>query len=271
MKLNFGCGKRFSENWINIDFHSDDRRVRRVNLLSGFPYPDNSMDAVYSSHVLEHFRRSEGVYLITEAFRVLRKGGILRIVLPDLEGSCGEYLRILSLPEDDEKKKLYSWIIVELVDQMVRTEREGEIGSFIRGLSTDTNDDFRRYILSRTQTGFLDNEALQSITPWQKLGRLTPQKLAAKLTYAYIKLVSALLPRNLRGMVHINTDIGERHRWMYDGYSLKLLFEESGFSQVKRMKHDESAILGFRADLLDEEADGSPYKRNSIYMEGVKP
>ena len=35
-KLNFGCGDRFAEGWVNIDFHSSDRRVKRVNLLPGY-------------------------------------------------------------------------------------------------------------------------------------------------------------------------------------------------------------------------------------------
>jgi len=94
-KLNFGCGARIAANWTNIDFHSSDSRVRRVNLLAGFPFPDNYFDVVYSSHVLEHFTRDQGLFLIREAHRVLKPGAILRIVVPDLEGSCREYLRSL--------------------------------------------------------------------------------------------------------------------------------------------------------------------------------
>jgi hypothetical protein len=71
-------------------------------------------------------------------------------------------------------------------------------------------------------------------------------------------------------MVMVNTDIGERHRWMYDEYSLKLLFEEAGFSQIRRMTYNESALSDFNTFHLDCEADGTPYKRNSIFMEGVK-
>ena len=102
-KLNFGCGNRFADNWENIDFHSEDSQVKRVNLFAGFPYVNESFEAVYSSHVLEHFDRAQGRFMINESYRVLRKGGVLRIVVPDLQGSCTEYLRILSLPEGAEK------------------------------------------------------------------------------------------------------------------------------------------------------------------------
>ena len=70
-KLNFGCGTRFSDSWVNIDFDSYDSRVQRVNLLSGFPFADSSFDAVYSSHVLEHFDRDRGHFLLSESFRVM--------------------------------------------------------------------------------------------------------------------------------------------------------------------------------------------------------
>ncbi len=270
MKLNFGCGNRFSREWENIDFHSDDSNVRRVNLLAGFPYQDASMSAVYSSHVLEHFDRTMGSFLLKESFRVLRKGGILRIVVPDLQGSCDEYVRILSLPDDAEKKKLYSWIIIELLDQMVRNTRSGEMGSFVHKVSSGNDNDFKEYILSRTQTDFLHSTAPTQASLSSKLGKLTFQKLSTKLSYLYLKCVSQLIPSSLRSMVMVNTDIGERHRWMYDEYSLKLLFEEAGFSQIRRMTYNESALSDFNTFHLDCEADGTPYKRNSIFMEGVK-
>jgi len=72
-KLNFGCGDRLAEGWVNIDFHSSDRRVKRVNLLAGFPYPENSFDVVYSSHVLEHFTPDQALFLLKEAHRVMKK------------------------------------------------------------------------------------------------------------------------------------------------------------------------------------------------------
>jgi hypothetical protein len=37
--------------------------LKRVNLLAGFPFPDNYFDVVYSSHVLEHFTRDQGLFL----------------------------------------------------------------------------------------------------------------------------------------------------------------------------------------------------------------
>jgi ubiquinone/menaquinone biosynthesis C-methylase UbiE len=56
------------------------------------PFPDCSADAVYASHVLEHLYREQGQQLIRESFRVLVLGGIVRIVVPDLNSIVREYL-----------------------------------------------------------------------------------------------------------------------------------------------------------------------------------
>lgn len=48
---------------------------------------------------------------------------LLRIVVPDLENICREYLRILELARQDKKyQEKYNWIVVELLDQLVRVK-----------------------------------------------------------------------------------------------------------------------------------------------------
>lgn len=267
-KLNFGCGTRFSSKWINVDFHSDDSRVQRVNLLSGFPFADSSFEAVYSSHVLEHFDRDQGKFLLAESYRVLQKGGILRIVVPDLQGSCNEYLRILSLPDNIEKEKLYSWIIIELLDQMVRNVPSGKMGEFIDRVNLGDDEEFNNYIGSRTQNTEWKRQSKSTFR--EKFKKITPQKLSTKMSYWYLTAVSLLIPVSLRSMVFVQTGIGERHRWMFDEYGLALLFKDVGFKEVRRVEFNESGISGFNSDHLDSNPDGGPYKHNSIYVEGIK-
>ena len=72
-------------------------------------------------------------------------------------------------------------------------------------------------------------------------------------------------------MVFAETGIGERHRWMYDVYGLKLLFEENGFCDCTAFSYNESGIPNFQEDFLDCNTDSSSYKNNSIYIEGKKP
>lgn len=65
------------------------------------PFPDNTFDEVYASHVLEHIPWTRTVNALKEAHRVLKPGGLLEIWVPDFEyiaecymdGICGDKWR----------------------------------------------------------------------------------------------------------------------------------------------------------------------------------
>lgn len=61
------------------------------NLRRPLFFPDSQFEFVYLSHVLEHFRWQEGASLLKECFRVLRPGGVLRVVVPDLVHHVDRY------------------------------------------------------------------------------------------------------------------------------------------------------------------------------------
>ena len=114
MKLHLGCGPYFVKNWVNVDYSLGARLahlpvvgavVRRTgvfniawnpeiilhDLTRPLPWPDESAEHIYSSHTLEHLRREDGQRLLEECFRILRPGGSLRIVVPDLAEIVGDY------------------------------------------------------------------------------------------------------------------------------------------------------------------------------------
>jgi predicted SAM-dependent methyltransferase len=114
-KLNLGCGSQVPDGWINVDyamgarfakipsFHSLNKKLRIFetdwsdkiyihNLTRKFPWADSTIDVVYSSHTLEHFSREDGRRFLKECHRVLRKNGIIRIVVPDLRYEVDEYI-----------------------------------------------------------------------------------------------------------------------------------------------------------------------------------
>jgi hypothetical protein len=267
--LNFGCGTRYASGWTNIDFHGDGNHVRRVNLLAGFPFPDNSFDVAYSSHVLEHFTPQQGAFLIREACRVLKPGGTLRTVVPDLEASCREYLRILAINDSDpEKATYYNWIKIELLDQLVRTSSGGEMGPLMRSVANRGDRKMIEYVQSRIENDLGTLEPQESLMT--RLARVTPGKAMTNLTYLYLEIVKSLIPKNLRPMVWSGTSIGEKHRWMYDRYGLLLLMKDCGLTDVRFLAFNESRIPGFRDYHLDSNPDGTPYKTGSLYCEGIK-
>lgn len=60
---------------VNPDYCCDIRQL---------PFESNFADIVYSSHVLEHFTRADCSDILEEFLRVLKPGGELRIVVPNL-------------------------------------------------------------------------------------------------------------------------------------------------------------------------------------------
>jgi SAM-dependent methyltransferase len=82
LRVNLGCGISLLEGWINIDIDVGDIRC---DLRDGIPLDTGAVRFVYASHVLEHFDREDGQQLLLEIRRVLAPGGVLRLVVPDLE------------------------------------------------------------------------------------------------------------------------------------------------------------------------------------------
>jgi SAM-dependent methyltransferase len=114
IRVNLGCGETVPEGWINVDYSIGARLVRvpvlkvilrwlglfnadwsdRVlihDLRTTLPWTDNSIDAVYSSHTLEHMTLEDGSSLLRECYRSLKSGGAIRIVVPDLEDMVQAY------------------------------------------------------------------------------------------------------------------------------------------------------------------------------------
>jgi len=116
MRLNLGCGSRVPHEWINVDYALGARFMkipyfRIINkklklfdldwsekiflhdLTKKFPWTDNSIDVVYTSHTLEHFTKKDGRIFLIECHRVLRKNGIIRIVVPNLRSHMDDYMK----------------------------------------------------------------------------------------------------------------------------------------------------------------------------------
>lgn len=146
--LNLGCGTRTSPLTINIDF-SIYQRIRKLpgggivaaaavrgerrdqfdsmddnlvvhDLRTGIPADDNSVDAVYHSHTQEHIDREHIPAFFAEVIRVLRPGGIHRIVVPDFELLVRRYLESLGADRQNHDDTIY-----EILGQCVRREAAG--------------------------------------------------------------------------------------------------------------------------------------------------
>lgn len=93
MKLHLGCGKRHIPGYIHIDA-VDYPHIDHVATIDNLSFiADNSVEVIYTCHVLEHFKRRDVVRVLREWHRVLKPGGILRTSVPDFSALVEIYQR----------------------------------------------------------------------------------------------------------------------------------------------------------------------------------
>src|ERR1700722_15209239 len=87
IKVNYGCGGTIIPGWLNVDlFDLDNPDFMRVNLLEKHPFEDGSVAVGYSEDMIEHLQQAERIFFLSEVYRSLEPGGVVRLSFPGLEG-----------------------------------------------------------------------------------------------------------------------------------------------------------------------------------------
>lgn len=89
--VHLGCGKRYLKGYIHVDLADFPHIDFRHEIRSLPMFEDKSVDLIYASHCFEYFDRVEAVDVLKEWRRVLKKGGLLRLAVPDFEGLIKVY------------------------------------------------------------------------------------------------------------------------------------------------------------------------------------
>ena len=91
MKLHLGCGKRNFPGWTNVDL-MDLPHIHFNSSVDDLTMFDTcSADIIYSSHTLEYFDRLAVKKVLIEWKRVLKKEGILRVSVPNIDALIAVY------------------------------------------------------------------------------------------------------------------------------------------------------------------------------------
>lgn len=67
------------------------RKLTYMNVSKRWPFADESAEAIFSSHVVEHLPLHGARICMRNAYRVLKKGGVLRVAVPDLDKFVADY------------------------------------------------------------------------------------------------------------------------------------------------------------------------------------
>lgn len=212
IRINIGCGRTPIDGWINFDNSlaiklanspllyllakflrllnkqqieniewNKKHKINFADATKKIPLEVNSVECIYTSHMLEHLSRDGVSAFLNEALRILKKSGVLRIAVPDLRIVINNYLTV------------------------------GDANKFMEQM-----------------------------------------------------FVQAPPISNLKEKLKLIISGYRHHQWMYDGKSLSLLMEESGFRDVRVYSKGETSIKNLNGLNLHERSE------ESVYVEGIK-
>lgn len=129
VKVNLGCGPKPFKGWINIDKswntvlykvpllkkvilktlsvlncvnnailqyvveYPKDIDIRKCDVTKGLTFKDSTVDCIYTNNMLEHLTEEEFMFVLNDCYRVLKEGGIFRLVVPDLFQHVAKYIK----------------------------------------------------------------------------------------------------------------------------------------------------------------------------------
>jgi len=89
--LHLGCGPKYLPGFLNIDGNLFNKIDLWLDVRNGLPFPSNTVDSIYSTHMFEHFYPDELQLLLRECLRVLKPGGGIRLIVPNLGSAISAY------------------------------------------------------------------------------------------------------------------------------------------------------------------------------------
>lgn len=97
LKLDLGSGQSPKDGFEGVDLYAANAK-HKVDLISGerWPFEDNSVDALHSSHFIEHIEKGNRhttytgqgnlfYFFFEEAYRVIKPGGVFTLQWPALQ------------------------------------------------------------------------------------------------------------------------------------------------------------------------------------------
>ncbi len=90
IQIDLGCGKNKQSGFVGIDIRDCGQEIV-WDVREGIPFPDNSVDMVYSSHTMEHFDDGECEDVLREIYRILKPGGTTMHIIPHADDPTAHY------------------------------------------------------------------------------------------------------------------------------------------------------------------------------------
>ena len=211
--------KKFIETRIEYDLRNDD-----------IPFANCSVDNIYISHAIEHVENEEVKKFINESFRVLKKGGVLRIACPD-----AEFLYAVSQFDNE----YWKWRVPSLSNPkryMTDWDKCNQYDYLMRELSTP-------------RMRFYKNKIPDKVFDYDEVNNLS-----------YIEFVDFI-----KKDIHFREEFPDAHINNWDYKRLENLGLEAGFKNILRSKYLGSVSETMRSRYFDKTC-----PQMSLYVEMIK-
>lgn len=186
--LEIGTGRSFKAGWLCTDLEqlaavdgSELPAVHYMDATQPFPLPSDAFDAVYTEHTIEHLSLLDGMRLAAEAFRVLKSGGVLRVVTPSL----GFLLRMTSIDKDLFEQRYFDWALDASVPDAPIHSAAVFLNNFVRAWGHRFIYDRPTLRITMERAGFTDvrecgllESAIPAMAGIANVGRMPPGFLA---------------------------------------------------------------------------------------------
>jgi len=90
--VNLGSGHWKLDGWINIDIDFGSRPDVCANLVGGLPLRDACADYMHTEDFIDVLDLEQAARFLSECHRILKPGGVIRVLTPDVEQLARLYL-----------------------------------------------------------------------------------------------------------------------------------------------------------------------------------
>ena len=155
--INFGSGAFFHNRWKNYDLpgnssyykslqgkpYKDFNPINLCNEKLVVPETDNSVALIYCSHTLEHLDKESSIRFINECHRILKKGGVLRVALPNTKNDF--YLLRCAMNQSDVPEDLKKNYLQDSASVVLGDTKKLDLENIIELMRKSSFDSYKFY------------------------------------------------------------------------------------------------------------------------------
>lgn len=127
-KLHIGAGQNTKVGWLNTDYRPKTSQVVHLDATKPFPFKNNTFDYIFSEHMIEPVTYEQGLFMLSECYRVLNNGGKVRISTPNLDFLIDLYKE----PKSELQQNYIEWATQQFIKEAPFTDSVFVINNFVR-------------------------------------------------------------------------------------------------------------------------------------------